>query len=118
MENVKVHGYYRGGTLAPLLQRHGVGLVLVPSIVPEAFCLTISEAWAAGAAVAAFDVGAQGERIRKYGGGWVAPLDSGDEGMVQIIDRWAPTRIPTAIPTAEASARAYLGLYRRLGWLG
>ncbi|HEY2092143.1 MAG TPA: glycosyltransferase [Thermoanaerobaculia bacterium] len=118
MKNVKVYGYYRAGTLVSILRRHGIGLVLVPSIVPESFCLTISEAWAGGAAVAAFDIGAQGERIRKYGGGWVAPLDSGAEGMIQIIDRWAPTAIPTAIPTSEAAARAYLDLYRRLGWLG
>jgi glycosyltransferase involved in cell wall biosynthesis len=118
MTNVMVHGYYPGGTLASLLQRHGIGLVLIPSIVPEAFCLTMSEAWAAGAAVAAFDIGAQGERIREYGGGWVAPLDSGAAGMIHLIDRWAPTSIPSNIPTAEASARAYLDLYRRLGWLG
>jgi glycosyltransferase involved in cell wall biosynthesis len=118
MTNVRVYGYYRAGTLAPLLRRHGIGLVLVPSIVPEAFCLTMSEAWAAGAAVAAFDIGAQGERIKKYGGGWVAPLASGAGGMMQIIDRWTPTGIPSDIPTAAASARAYLDLYRRLGWLG
>ena len=118
MENVRVHGYYEGGTLPSLLQRHGIGLVLIPSIVPEAFCLTMSEAWAAGAAVAAFDIGAQGERIRKFGGGWVAPLDSGAEGIIQIIDVWTPIPIPTAIPAAEQSARAYVDLYRRLGWLG
>jgi len=97
---------------------YGIGLVLAPSVVPEAFCLTISEAWAAGAAVAAFDVGAQGERIRRQGGGWVAPLESGAEGIVQIIDRWAPIPVPREIPLAEESARAYLDLYRRLGWLG
>jgi glycosyltransferase involved in cell wall biosynthesis len=118
MNNVKVHGYYPAGTLPLLLQRHGIGLVLVPSIVPEAFCLTISEAWAAGAAVAAFDIGAQGERIREQGGGWVVPLASGTEGMVEIIDRWAPVEIPKEIPTASDAARAYISLYRRLGWLG
>ncbi|HEX3107659.1 MAG TPA: glycosyltransferase, partial [Thermoanaerobaculia bacterium] len=116
--NVKLHGYYRAGTLPLLLQRHGIGLMLVPSIVPEAFCLTISEAWAAGAAVAAFDVGAQGERIRQLGGGWVAPLASGTEGMVEIIDRWQPVEIPREIPTAADAARGYLDLYHRLGWLG
>ncbi|HEY2325366.1 MAG TPA: glycosyltransferase [Thermoanaerobaculia bacterium] len=118
MNNVKLHGYYPGGTLPSLLQRHGIGLVLVPSIVPEAFCLTISEAWAAGAAVGAFDIGAQGERIRRQGGGWVAPLESGAEGILQIIDRRAPIAIPHDFPRAEESARAYLDLYRRLGWLG
>jgi hypothetical protein len=118
LKNVNVHGYYPAGTLPSLLRRHGIGLMLVPSIVPEAFCLTISEAWAAGAAVAAFDIGAQGERIRKHGGGWVTPLDSGAEGIVRIIDQRSPIAIPTNIPTAEDSARAYLALYRRLGWLG
>ena len=118
MKNVKVHGYYPAGTLPFLLRRHSIGLVLAPSVVPEAFCLTISEAWAAGAAVAAFDIGAQGERIRRQGGGWVAPLDSGAEGIIEIIDRWAPIPVPREIPLAEESARAYLDLYRRLGWLG
>jgi hypothetical protein len=118
MKNVKLHGYYEGGTLPSLLAKHGIGLVLVPSIVPEAFCLTISEAWAAGAAVAAFDLGAQAARIRSYGGGWLAPLESGAEGIVRIIDQWSPLAVPTDIPTAKASAAAYLDLYRRLGWLG
>jgi len=148
MKNVKLHGYYRAGTLPLLLRRHGAGLVLVPSVVPESFCLTISEAWAAGAAGSAFDIGAQGERIRQQGGGWVAPLDSGAEGIVQIVDRWfslvpsvardlgggmlaesasQPARsladvrddIGAAhIPRAEESAHAYIDLYRRLGWLG
>ena len=120
MKNVRVHGYYAAGTLPLLLQKHGIGLVLVPSIVPEAFCLTISEAWAAGAAVAAFDLGAQGERIRRLSGGWVAPLESGAEGIVQLINRYfsEPAGIPTNIPNSEQSANAYLDLYRRLGWLG
>ena len=149
MKNVNVRGYYPAGTLPSLLQRHGIGLVLVPSIVPEAFCLTISEAWAAGAAVAAFDIGAQAERIRQHGGGWVAPLESGAEGIAKICERRTPLVIPsvardlgggrlaesatrpsrsladarddtdqTPIPTAEESARAYLALYRRLGWVG
>lgn len=119
MKNVRIYGYYRGGTLPELLVRHGIGLVLVPSIVPEAFCLTISEVWAAGAAVAAFDIGAQGERIRQQGGGWVTPLDSGAAGIVRIIDRWEsePVAIPASIPTADDAARAYLAVYRRLGWL-
>jgi len=119
MKNVRLYGYYRGGTLPELLVRHRIGLVLVPSIVPEAFCLTISEAWAAGAAVVAFDIGAQGARIREHGGGWVAPLDSGSAGIIRIIDRWEsePAAIPASIPTAEGAAHAYLRLYRNLGWL-
>lgn len=118
MKNVRLHGYYEAGTLPSLLQRHDVGLVLVPSVVPEAFCLTISEAWAAGAAVAAFDLGAQGERIRRLGGGWVAPLESGAAGIVQIIaGRGQAASLPVT-QAAEDSARASLDLYRRLDWIG
>jgi len=113
--NVTVHGYYRGGELPSLLQRHGVGLVIVPSIWPEAHCLVISEAWRAGAAVAAFDLGAPAERIRAHGGGWLAPLESGVDGLAAIIDQWRAGTIATAIPDRIASpidaARAHLELY-------
>jgi glycosyl transferase family 1 len=116
--NVIVHGYYAGGTLPSLLERHGIGLVLIPSIVPEAFSLTMSEAWLAGAAVAAFDLGAQGERIREHSGGWLAPLDSGAAELLDIIDRWRSgtlaTHVPDAVPSAVDAARAHLELYR--GW--
>jgi glycosyltransferase involved in cell wall biosynthesis len=117
--NVKVHGYYPAGTLPSLLEKHGIGLVLIPSIVPEAFSLTLSEAWSAGAAVAAFDLGAPGERIRRLGGGWLAPLESGVAGMIGIVDRWMsePVEIPASVPTAEQAARAHLDLYRKLGLL-
>ena len=48
LPNVVVHGYYRSDALPSLLARHRIGLVLLPSIVPEAFSLTMSEAWRAG----------------------------------------------------------------------
>jgi len=55
---VRVHGYYRARALPTLLARHGVGLVLLPSIVPESFGLTLTEAWMAGVPALAFDLGA------------------------------------------------------------
>ena len=41
---------------------------------PETWCLSLAEAWQAGLAVAAFDVGAQAERIRGTGRGFLLPL--------------------------------------------
>jgi glycosyltransferase involved in cell wall biosynthesis len=118
LPNVAVHGYYRGGELPSLLQRHGVGLVIVPSIWPEAYCLVISEAWLAGAAVAAFDLGAQAERIRAHGGGWIAPLESGADGLAAITNQWRAGEIvatpPRDIPTPADAARAHLDLYRSI----
>jgi glycosyltransferase involved in cell wall biosynthesis len=87
LPNVVIHGYYRAGMLPSLLARHRIGLVLLPSIVPEAFSLVLSEAWQAGARVIAFDHGAQAERIRAHGGGWLVPLESGARGLVDAITR-------------------------------
>jgi len=114
LPNVSVHGYYRVGELPSLLQRHGIGLVVVPSIWPEAHCLVISEAWLAGAAVVAFDLGAQAERIRAHGGGWLAPLASGAEGLAAIVEQWLAGSITAMIPRVSPldAARAHLDLYR------
>jgi glycosyltransferase involved in cell wall biosynthesis len=118
LPNVTVHGYYRSGELPSLLQQHGIGLVVLPSILPEAYCLVLSEAWLAGAAVAAFDVGAQGERIRTHGGGWVAPLESGADGLAAIIHQWRAGQITATPPRHIASpldaARAHVELYRAM----
>jgi hypothetical protein len=51
---VAVHGYYRAHRLPHLLARHRIGLVVLPSIVPESFSLTLSECWSAGVPVVAF----------------------------------------------------------------
>ncbi len=119
--NVKVHGYYRQGRLPSLLARHGVGLVVLPSIVPESFSLVLSHAWLAGVAVAAFDLGAPAERIRASGGGYLAPLDSGADGLADIVEQWRSGRITTTIPRAIASpldaARATVAQYQVWGLL-
>ena len=113
--NVTVHGYYRARTLPSLLARHRVGLVLLPSIVPEAFSLVLSDAWLASVPVAAFDIGAQADRIRRHGGGWLAPLESGARGLMEIINgRSAQRFVPPDLPTAKDAARAHVALYRDL----
>lgn len=114
-----IHGYYRAGTLPQLLATHDIGLVILPSIWPEAYLLTLSEAWLADVPAAAFDLGAVGERIREQGGGWLTPLDSGSRGLVELIKRWRSGELQTSIPAKVAmaadAANAYLALYRRLG---
>ena len=121
LENVFVHGYYRAGTLPMLLERHRIGLVLLPSIVPEAYSLTLSETWLAGAIATAFDHGAIAERIRQNKGGFLAPLDSGAAGLVEIIDRWkrdpASPRAEHPPAAPQSSASATVEIYRRCGAL-
>jgi glycosyltransferase involved in cell wall biosynthesis len=116
--NITVHGYYRAGSLPSLLARYDIGLVVLPSIVPESFGLVLSEAWLAGAAVAAFDLGAQAERIRTHGGGGLAPFESSVDGLADIINDWLTGRIRSerTIPIASplAAAQAHINFYRRL----
>ena len=117
--NFTIHGYYRAGALPSLLARHRVGLVLLPSIVPESYSLTLSEAWQAGAVAAAFDHGAIAERIREHGGGLLAPLASGAAGLREVIEDWRRRSLaaeaPRVIATSEDAARAHVALYRHLG---
>jgi glycosyltransferase involved in cell wall biosynthesis len=119
--NVTVYGYYRQRRLPALLEHHRVGLVVLPSIVPETFGLVLSEAWMAGAAVAAFDLGAPGERIRLHGGGWLAPLERGAAGLAEIVEEWrsgrAAATVPRSAPSAADAAAAHVALYRKLGLL-
>jgi glycosyltransferase involved in cell wall biosynthesis len=44
------------------------------SIWPETFCHTLTELWACGLPVLAFDTGAVADRIRAHGGGWLVEL--------------------------------------------
>jgi glycosyltransferase involved in cell wall biosynthesis len=116
LPNVVIHGYYRAAALPSLLDRHRVGLVVLPSIWPETYSLTLSEAWLGGAAVAAFDLGAPAERIRRDGGGWLAPLESGAAGLIAIVERWLSgerTAIPRVVASPAAAARAHVELYRK-----
>jgi hypothetical protein len=114
-----VHGYYRAGELPSLLTRHDVGLVLLPSIVPESYGLTLSECWLAGVPIVAFDHGAYAERIR--GGGWLVPPEEGARGIINIVRRWLAGEITTTIPSNIATARdaalAHIALYRELGFI-
>jgi glycosyltransferase involved in cell wall biosynthesis len=122
LPRVKVHGYYRSGALLSLLARHDIGLALIPSVVPESYCLALSECWAARVPVVAFDHGALGERIRRHGGGWLAPLEGGTAGIVEIVNRWQSgeltTTVPEMNPTPRDAALAHVALYRSLGLLG
>jgi glycosyltransferase involved in cell wall biosynthesis len=122
LPHVSVHGYYRSGTLPSLLARHGIGLALLPSVVPESYCLALSECWTAGIPVIAFDHGAQGERIRRHGGGWLASLEHGVAGIVELVHRWhtgeLATNVPAMVATPRDAALAHVTLYRALGLLG
>ncbi len=71
---VFVTGPYSESEALALIRNHDVHLAWQPSIWPETWCFTLGLAWRAGLHVAAFDIGAPAERIRKTGRGWLMPL--------------------------------------------
>ncbi|PYQ68605.1 MAG: hypothetical protein DMF53_00055 [Acidobacteria bacterium] len=124
LPRVRVHGYYRSGSLVGRLRRDRVDLALLLSVWPESYNLALSECRMAGVPVVAFDHGAIGDRVRRHGGGLLVDPALGAQGVAallrEIIDgrRAAPREpAPGAAPPASAddAAGAFADLYRELG---
>jgi len=71
---VAVTGTYREGEGEALVREQQADLAWLPSLWPETWCFTLGVAWRAGLKAAVFDIGAQAERVRATGHGWVLPL--------------------------------------------
>ena len=69
-----VTGRYAEAEAADLVRAQGGALGFIPSVWPETWCYALSLAWRAGLRVAAFDIGAQAERIRRANAGTLIPL--------------------------------------------
>jgi glycosyltransferase involved in cell wall biosynthesis len=84
-DSINVHGPYEPNHLPALILNNGINIILAPSIVPETFGYTISEAMIMGLPIVAFDIGAQGNRVKKYELGKVIPLDSSPEVLLAAL---------------------------------
>jgi glycosyltransferase involved in cell wall biosynthesis len=73
-QRVFVTGQYRPDEAVDLIRAQNAALGFLPSICPETWCLGLTELWRAGLRVAAFDIGAPAERIRRTGRGFLLPL--------------------------------------------
>lgn len=87
--NIYIFGKYNNLTeLKLLLKSEKVDLVFLPSIWPETFSYTLSEAWASGIPVLVSDMGALRERVERNGGGWtvdVSDLNKVEDKIIDII---------------------------------
>jgi len=79
--NINVLGSYENKNLPEIIRNRGINVILMPTIVPETFSYTISEAIKMQLPIVAFDIGAQGSRVKKYELGKVIPLDSPPEAV-------------------------------------
>ncbi len=65
-------------------------LAFIPSIWPETWCFTLSEAWQAGLYTLAFNLGAQAERVVASGRGAVLPLGLPAGRINDMLLGWQP----------------------------
>jgi GT2 family glycosyltransferase/glycosyltransferase involved in cell wall biosynthesis len=71
VENLFLHGEYDRARFRDIAEEISPHIGAVLSIWPETWCHTLTELWAAGLPVVAYDFGALGERLRAHGGGWL-----------------------------------------------
>lgn len=125
LPRVRVRGSYRAGALPALLVNDRIDLALLLSIWPETHALVLDECAAASVPVIAFDLGAQGERIRFLGIGETVPPALGAQGIAEAVARRAQARQAPEVPpglrarlgTPADAARAHLNLFHALGLL-
>jgi GT2 family glycosyltransferase/glycosyltransferase involved in cell wall biosynthesis len=82
---VFITGEYKPAELPSLIAAVGPDVAFIPSIWPETWCFTLSEAWAASLHAVVFDIGAPAERIRRAGGGTVLPLACPPERINAVL---------------------------------
>lgn len=85
LRGVRVHGYYRAGSLPARLREHRIDLALLLSPWPETYCLAVDECAEAGVPMLAFDLGAGAARIARADLGELVPLESGPAGVAERI---------------------------------
>ena len=71
---VFVTGAYEEKDVAAVIRQQDLHLAWLPSVWPETWCYALGQALQAGLGAVAFDIGAQAERIRGTGRGWLLPL--------------------------------------------
>jgi GT2 family glycosyltransferase/glycosyltransferase involved in cell wall biosynthesis len=69
-----VTGPYAAAEAVDEIRAQRAHLAFLPSVFPETWCYTLGEGWRAGLDVVVFDIGAQAERVRRSGRGWILPL--------------------------------------------
>lgn len=99
-DGIEVHGAYTRAQLPELLERHGVGVCMLPSICAETFSFVTAEYMAMEMPVAVFPIGAPAERVAGYHSGLViSRIDA--QAAVEEIAAFAARLWPEARPATS-----------------
>ncbi len=86
-EGVRVLGSYQVESLPDIIRQEGINIYFMSTIVPETFSRTLSEAMALGLPVVAYDIGAQGARVKHYSLGRAIPIDASMEELFGALEQ-------------------------------
>lgn len=84
---VTITGRYDENEAVSLIRRQDADFGFLPALWPETWSFVLSQLWEASLPVVAFDIGAQGERIRRSGAGLVLPINLPIGKLVQSLCR-------------------------------
>jgi len=101
------HGPYARNDFSARVREIRPSFAAILSPWPETWCHTLTECWAAGIPVFAFDLGAPGERLRSEcpGGGALLPPDATPNSILAAIREAAGS--PAAFERAAEAVRAW-----------
>ena len=91
LPNLDITGRFEATELKARLDAFDPAFVWLPSVWPETYSYVLSEAWAAGYPVVAFDFGAPAERIRETGFGALIPVSRDAEEVLRGLLRAGDT---------------------------
>jgi glycosyltransferase involved in cell wall biosynthesis len=116
-----IHGPYERDRLADRVRDIGPAFIGVFSATGESFSYAVTEAWAAGVPVLATDLGAQAQRVRAHGGGFLISHDDPAAALSQVLAaaddpvgyaREAARADAGQLPGVADMAARYTDLYR------
>ena len=99
LRNVTILGRYNPSELLDIIERELPDIAFLPSVCPETYSFTLSEAVTAGIYPVVFDLGAMGRRIRSLGWGKILPIawSSDPQAIVKALLEVTPTPPPPAV---------------------
>jgi GT2 family glycosyltransferase/glycosyltransferase involved in cell wall biosynthesis len=103
-----MHGPYDSRLLPELFEHYRVKLAAYPSVCPETFSFTLSEAWASGRPAVVPPIGALAERVAATGAGFVLSAEEwhSEERMLDRIAWLVSADGRGALDAAAGQARA------------
>ncbi|MGG7153639.1 glycosyltransferase, partial [Clostridium neonatale] len=83
--DVVKHGRYNRDDIAKILNDNCINLICIFSIWPETYSYTLSEAINSRIPILVTEIGALGERIKKYDIGWTVPYNDDKRDILENI---------------------------------